>query len=145
MNFKIFSYENAMEFKPEEGQYNVMIRIVNPKRQFEELKNRDLYQEVLELKFLDYTEEQVANNQTLESDYDEATGSYKLFSDEDTAQIIEFFNKHKNCDLMAVHCHMGKSRSAGVGVGWCKFTNDLSLRGLLSQQNGCRKNDTPIK
>ncbi len=125
MNFKILSYENAMEFKPEEGQYNVMIRIVNPKRQFEELTYRNLYQDVLELKFLDYTEEQIADNQTLVSDYDEATGGFKLFSDEDAEKIITFFNKHQSCDLMAIHCHMGKSRSAGVGVGWCKFNNDI--------------------
>jgi predicted protein tyrosine phosphatase len=37
---------------------------------------------------------------------------------------MNFFNKHKNCKNMVIHCDEGISRSAGVAAGWFLF-NDV--------------------
>lgn len=42
---------------------------------------------------------------------------YKPFSVQNYNEIIDFVNKHQDCDKIYVHCQLGICRSAGVVVG----------------------------
>jgi predicted protein tyrosine phosphatase len=117
--FKIMPYGAALEFCPAPDTNNVFIRITNPRREFDELRYRDRFRAVLQLQFHDYTDAQVARDEIVEADR-----PAKLFDDGDAEAVVDFFVAHADCELMAIHCGAGKSRSAAVGVGWCLFRGD---------------------
>lgn len=109
MGTYILSKQQAINFKLNPSSYNVLIRITSPKTEFENLKNEQIYRDILTLKFFDLE--------------DDNTGLY-LFNENHLTAILDFFNKHKNCKNMVIHCDEGRSRSAGVAAGWFLF-NDV--------------------
>ncbi len=100
---------DAVKFRPSKTEYNVMIRITNPSDSFAPLEDEELYRDVLELKFYDFIED--------------LNGLF-IFNKSLFETIMEFFEKHRNCKNMVIHCDMGMSRSAGVAVGWFLFNDD---------------------
>ena len=105
----ILNKKDATKIKLDPSDYNVMIRITNPKTDFLQLENENIFTDILSLKFFDLE--------------DDKSGLY-LFNETHLERIMQFFNKHRNCKNMVIHCDEGKSRSAGVAVGWFLF-NDI--------------------
>lgn len=101
----------VISFMLNQKEYNVLIRVTNPKDNFVILKNEDIYRDILTLKFYDLE--------------DEASGLH-LFNENHLEKILNFFQKHKNCKNMVIHCDKGRSRSAGIAVGWFLFQDTKS-------------------
>ncbi|MBN2444014.1 MAG: hypothetical protein JXJ04_21810, partial [Spirochaetales bacterium] len=97
----------SLKLPPE--QYNVLIRVTNPRSSFLELENDQIYRDILTLQFYDL---------------DDKDSNLYLFNENHLEKILEFFKKHKNCRNMVIHCDEGRSRSAGIAVGWFLF-NDV--------------------
>jgi predicted protein tyrosine phosphatase len=100
---------SIIDFNLDPSLYNVLIRITNPGEEFLPLKNREIYKDIIELYFFDFT--------------DEILG-LKIFQPIHMDKIIDFFKKHRLCDNMVIHCDVGISRSAGVAIGWLIFKDD---------------------
>lgn len=94
---------------PDPNAYNVMIRITDPRNEFPVLKYEHLYREILLLKFYDVE--------------DLNSGLYS-FNENHLEKIIDFFDVHRNCKNMVIHCDEGRSRSAAAAIGWFLF-NDV--------------------
>jgi predicted protein tyrosine phosphatase len=109
MGTYILNKKQVIDFKLDPNNYNVLIRITSPKTEFDTLKNEHIYREILSLKFYDLE--------------DDNSGLY-LFNENHLNLILSFFNKHRNCRNMVIHCDEGRSRSAGVAAGWFLF-NDV--------------------
>jgi len=109
MGTYILDKRKILSFKPDPGEYNVLIRITNPNSHFEDLKNPHAYRDVLTMQFYDFE--------------DDKTGLY-LFNENHLERILEFFTRHKHCRNMVIHCDEGRSRSAAVAAGWFLF-NDV--------------------
>lgn len=59
------------------------------------------------------------------SDLDKPIGDYKLFSENDAKEIIQFVEKYfDKVDFFLVHCHAGISRSAGCAAALSKIYNN---------------------
>lgn len=57
-------------------------------------------------------------------DIDEPVKGYRLFSDDDANQIINFVQSNKNSTtLFVIHCHAGISRSAAVAAALSRYYN----------------------
>ena len=109
MSTYILNKYQAQKFKLDPSRYNVMIRITSPSDDFLPLEHRSCFKDRLELQFFDFP--------------DDTTGLY-VFNENIMDKILAFFEKHKFCDNMVIHCDQGMSRSAGVAVGWFIFKND---------------------
>ncbi len=109
MGIYILNKKKVINFNLNPNNYNVLIRITSPKTEFENLKYEHSYKDILSLKFFDLEEDN--------------TGLY-VFKENHLNTILNFFNKHKNCKNMVIHCDEGRSRSAGVAAGWFLF-NDV--------------------
>jgi predicted protein tyrosine phosphatase len=109
MGTYILDKKKAISFSPDPSEYNVMIRITDPTNEFPELKHAHAFREVLYLKFYDIEDE---------------TSALYLFNETHFDKIMDFFERHKNCRNMVIHCDEGRSRSAGVAAGWFLF-NDV--------------------
>ena len=105
----ILDKKQVIKFNLNPNEYNVLIRITSPKTDFDNLKYEHIYREIISLKFFDLEEDN--------------SGLY-LFNENHRNKIINFFNKHKHCRNMVIHCDEGRSRSAGVAAGWFLF-NDV--------------------
>lgn len=99
----------ATKFKLDPKKYNVLIRITSPFEDLLPLEDSSQYREILELKFYDF---------------DKETNGLKIFDQAELESILNFFERHKYCDNMVIHCEQGISRSAGVAVGWLLFKDD---------------------
>lgn len=106
MGTYILDKNKVVTFKLDPDTYNVLIRITNPKDQFLILKYEHIYNDILSLKFYDLD--------------DESSDLY-LFNHNHLEKLLEFFERHKNCNNMVIHCDEGRSRSAGVAAGWFLF------------------------
>jgi predicted protein tyrosine phosphatase len=111
MGTYILDKEKAIAFALNPSEYNVMIRVTDPKASFSPLKNDQIYTDVLTLKFYDLE--------------DDNTGLF-IFNETHLDNLLDFFNKHKNCQNMVIHCDKGKSRSAALAVGWFLFNDAKS-------------------
>lgn len=105
----ILSKYDAVKFKVDPSLYNVMIRITSPQDDFLELENESQYREILKLRFYDFTQDQ---------------NGLKVFDENIMDTIIDFFQRHKMCQNLVIHCDQGISRSAGVAVGWLLFKDE---------------------
>jgi predicted protein tyrosine phosphatase len=105
----ILDKKKVVNFKLDEKAYNVLIRITNPNMMFTNLENAHIYREILTLQFFDFE--------------DDTTGLY-VFNENHLDKIVDFFNRHKHCRNMVIHCDEGRSRSAAVAAGWFLF-NDI--------------------
>ncbi|MBN2532331.1 MAG: hypothetical protein JXB88_05540 [Spirochaetales bacterium] len=99
----------VITFKLNPDDYNVLIRVTNPKDTFPPLKYEYIYKDILSLKFYDL---------------DDETSDLYLFNQNHLEKLLDFFYKHKNCTNMVIHCDEGRSRSAGIAAGWFLF-NDV--------------------
>lgn len=67
----------------------------------------------------------------IREEFEEDGKVYNIFGAQNYEDIIEFVNKHQDCDKLFVHCHAGICRSAGVVVGlenkydWIKSQHGL--------------------
>ncbi|MBN1696127.1 MAG: hypothetical protein JW881_01325 [Spirochaetales bacterium] len=107
----ILNKQKAAVIKLNPQDYNVMIRITNPKDYFITLENEHCFREIMSLRFYDID--------------DESSGLH-LFNKAHLELIIAFFEKHRNCTNMVIHCDEGRSRSAGVAAGWFLFNDNKS-------------------
>jgi predicted protein tyrosine phosphatase len=105
----ILNKYQAQKFKLNPSTYNVLIRITSPSDEFLPLEFISSFRDVIELQFYDFI--------------DDSTGLY-VFNENIMDKILRFFEEHKFCDNMVIHCDQGMSRSAGVAVGWFIFKND---------------------
>ncbi|OHD12054.1 MAG: hypothetical protein A2Y34_13845 [Spirochaetes bacterium GWC1_27_15] len=101
----------AAKFQLNPHEYNVMIRITSPQEEFIKLETEEQYKDILELRFYDFVQEQ---------------NGLMVFGDQHLETILNFFEKHKHCKNMVIHCDYGISRSAGIAVGWLLFNDDRS-------------------
>lgn len=93
---------------------HVMIRITDPKNDFQPLKDNPNRVAVLELKFRDIDGK---DYQTWSKEDQE---KYKgIFEDSHAQQIVDFIYAHSP-DKVVVHCDAGISRSAGVAAAIAK-------------------------
>ncbi len=90
--------------------YNVLIRITDPLGFFQRLDNKNQFRDILELEFYDY--DKIERN------------NLKYFNIKHFTQIINFFEQHKNCDNMVIHCDAGVSRSSSIAIFWYLFKNE---------------------
>ena len=109
MGTYILNKERVVDFKLDEKLYNVLIRITSPGVPYTDLKNKRIYRDILELQFFDFP--------------DDSSGLY-IFNDTNLKKCLTFFEKHKNCQNMVIHCEKGISRSAAVAVGWFLFNDN---------------------
>jgi predicted protein tyrosine phosphatase len=109
MGTYILNKYQAQKFRPDPSRYNVIIRITSPSDDFLPLEFEGNYKDILELSFYDFT--------------DNSSGLY-VFNENLLDKVLAFFNAHKFCDNMVIHCDQGMSRSAGVAVGWFIYKND---------------------
>lgn len=107
----ILNKYNIIKFHPDPNAYNVLIRITNPGEEFLPLEHGEVYKDILELHFFDFTDEKLG---------------LKIFQPFHMDKIINFFVAHRLCDNMVIHCDVGISRSAGVAIGWLLFKDDRS-------------------
>lgn len=103
VDLKIFSRIRASFFKPENNK-TIAIRITDPEQEFFKSFNKNLYQDVLELKFHDSNPEYMF------------TPALKklLFKQSDSFKIFDFMNKNLDAYSLVVHCDYGQSRSATI-------------------------------
>jgi predicted protein tyrosine phosphatase len=111
MGTYILNKYQAPIFKIDPKKYNVMIRITNPGEDLLPLQNSNLFRDVLEIRFYDFDKEQ---------------NGLQIFDDHHADILLDFFQKHTNCENMIIHCDIGISRSAGVAVGWFLFKDSRS-------------------
>ena len=109
MGTYILNKFRIVSFRLDPSIYNVLIRVTNPSEPFTPLQNEKIYREILELKFYDFISEQ---------------NGLTIFTDNHLDTILEFFEKHKKCKNMVIHCDYGVSRSAGIAVGWLLYNDD---------------------
>ncbi|HEQ72487.1 MAG TPA: hypothetical protein ENN69_08360 [Spirochaetia bacterium] len=111
MGTYILDKEKAVLFRLDPAQYNVLIRVTDPKSRFIPLQHEESYRDILSLRFYD-----------LEHDLSGLT----LFNENHLEMLIEFFTKHRHCRNMVIHCDKGQSRSAAIAVGWFLFNDTRS-------------------
>jgi predicted protein tyrosine phosphatase len=109
MGTYILNKYKATTFEINPELYNVMIRITNPGEDFLPLKNELIYRDILEIRFYDFLHEQ---------------NGLMVFNESIAETLLEYFDEHKHCKNMIIHCDYGISRSAGVAVGWLMFNDD---------------------
>ncbi|MBN1523775.1 MAG: hypothetical protein JW904_04785 [Spirochaetales bacterium] len=109
MGTYILDKKKVLSFRLDPKEYNVLIRITNPTSAFGELDDQHIYRDIITMQFFDFE--------------DDSSGLY-LFNENHLERILDFFRKHKHCSNMVIHCDEGRSRSAGVAVGWFLF-NDV--------------------
>jgi predicted protein tyrosine phosphatase len=106
MGTYILDKHKVVSFKLNPDDYNVLIRITNPKDNFSRLQYEHIYNDVLGLKFYDL---------------DDETSDLYLFNQHHLEKLLDFFKKHTHYANMVIHCDEGRSRSAGVAAGWFLF------------------------
>jgi predicted protein tyrosine phosphatase len=111
MGTYIFDKDEVVTFQLDPALYNVLIRVTDPRKIFAPLKHTDMYRETLSLQFYDLE--------------DDSTGLY-LFNENHLDKLVDFFERHKNCRNMVIHCDKGESRSAAIAVGWFLFNDTKS-------------------
>ena len=111
MGTYILNKYQAAKLRLDPKKYNVLIRVTSPSVDFLPLENREIFKDILELKFYDFVEERVG---------------LTIFTDYHLETIVNFFERHKYCDNMVIHCDEGMSRSAGIAVGWFLYTDNRS-------------------
>ncbi len=107
----ILNKYQAVKFYLDPHFYNVLIRITSPGDEFLQLEHPEIYRDKLELKFYDIIKED--------------TG-LSIFQDYHLKSLLDFFELHKFCENMIIHCDEGMSRSAGIAVGWFLFKDTKS-------------------
>ena len=107
----ILNKKTVVDFSLDGNLYNVLIRVTSPGVELPRLKDPGIYRDILELQFFDFE--------------DDISGLY-IFNDTIMERILEFFEKHRNCKNMVIHCESGISRSAGIAVGWFLFNDTTS-------------------
>jgi len=107
----ILNKKAVVDFSLDEKMYNVLIRVTSPGVEFPRLKHEGAYRDILELQFFDFE--------------DDISGLY-IFNETILERVLAFFEKHRNCKNMVIHCESGISRSAGIAVGWFLFNDAMS-------------------
>lgn len=117
----ILSKERAIDFSEfiKKDSYNVIIRITDVDSSFQELKEPEVYRDILTLKF----------NDTIR----EINSSFNYTH---LKRVINFFEKHTNPDNFVIHCDGGVSRSSGIAVGYCLYKqNEAGLNQIFKNGN----------
>ena len=107
----ILNKKSVVNFSLDRNLYNVLIRVTSPGVEFPRLKDQGIYRDILELQFFDFEDDQ---------------SGLHIFNETILKRILEFFEKHRNCKNMVIHCESGISRSAGIAVGWFLFNDTTS-------------------
>ena len=107
----ILNKRSVVNFSLDKNLYNVLIRVTSPGVELPGLKDEGIYRDILELQFFDFEED--------------ISGLY-IFNETILNRLLEFFEKHRNCNNMVIHCESGISRSAGIAVGWFLFNDSMS-------------------
>ncbi|MBL4952191.1 hypothetical protein JK635_08205 [Neobacillus sp. YIM B02564] len=107
MHIMVHSLDQIQSFFPDTTKKNVLIRIEEKPTLL-----TPFYEDVLHLSFSDITQEE----------YDDLRGQglsrgFQLFSITDAKKVLQFVNQHLDADVLHIHCHAGKSRSAAMGIG----------------------------
>jgi predicted protein tyrosine phosphatase len=130
MGTYILNKYQAAKLQPDPSRYNVIIRITSPTDDFLPLQYEANYRDILELSFFDFT--------------DDSSGLY-VFNENLMDKVLAFFEAHKSCDNMVIHCDLGMSRSAGVAVGWFIFKGDNKSIHQLYHDNKHLPNELIVK
>lgn len=121
----ILDKESAVQFKLDQHLYNVIIRISSPSEELPHLRFENIYRDILVLRFYDLEEER---------------NGLRIFSEHDLKNTLKFFEMHRNCDNMVIHCEKGVSRSVGVAVGWFFFIDNRTSLYKIYHGNKYRPN-----
>ena len=124
----VLSYEKALDFNPEDYGKTAVIRISS--KDFTPLKYQNKFEDVLELIFLDITDEDFYrfSIEEIENLKISCPNPYPI-STYQVEQIIRFIYKNlKKIDTMLIHCDAGVSRSPAVAYFIAKhFLKDKNL------------------
>jgi predicted protein tyrosine phosphatase len=111
MGTYILDSKKVISFMLNPSSYNVLIRVTDPKGSFSRLEHEEIYRDTLSLRFYDL---------------EQASSGLSIFTQTHLELLLEFFNKHKNCRNMVIHCDKGESRSAAIAAGWFLFNDTKS-------------------
>lgn len=123
---EILSESKAITAKPDIAGYNVMIRISDYDWKDQELAFPDCYTDILSLKFPD-----IGCRDTLARH----SGSKTLVDEEQAKKLLTFFEEHRACDHMVIHCWAGISRSSAVGLLWTRFKGNKEAEALILEND----------
>lgn len=143
MNIEIHSFQSALHLKPHPNEKTAMIRISDPDYAEErdaELYYRSEYADVLKVSFHDLTDKKLVS--VLEK---EPEAPYRTITYEQAEEIVAFFKKHQDCDVMVIHCSGGISRSSAVAIGLARFFKDEMLEKNIRESDFYFPNETVVE
>ncbi len=120
-NLIILPYKEALKFNPKDYGKTAIIRISS--KNFKPLKHKDKFIAILELNFLDITEENFYefSYEEIESLKSTCPNPYPI-STYQAELIINFLKKHINeINTLVIHCDEGISRSPAVAYVIAKY------------------------
>jgi predicted protein tyrosine phosphatase len=125
MNIHILSELYAEGYKPKTDESTVMIRVFEPKDSVSSLIYEEFFKEVICLFFHDIEDKDFIN----------IPEYLKAFSDEQALILVDFFERHKNCDTFVIHCSAGISRSASIAIGLSRFSKEPEIEDNIRSNN----------
>ncbi|RUM49913.1 MAG: hypothetical protein DSY47_02760 [Hydrogenothermus sp.] len=120
-NLIVLSYEKALNFNPKNYGKTAIIRISS--KEFSPLKYKDKFIAILELNFLDITEEDfyTFTPEEIEDLKIYCPNPYPI-STYQAQQIVNFIRKYiEEIDTLVIHCDEGVSRSQAVAFIVAKY------------------------
>ncbi|WP_457627036.1 hypothetical protein [Persephonella sp.] len=142
-NILVLSYEEAQSFDPQPYGITAIIRISS--RDFKPLKYKEKFFAILELNFLDITEEEFYNftPEEIEKLKENCPNPYPI-STYQAEQILRFIEKYLDkINTLVIHCDNWESRSPAVAYIIAKyFLKDKNLSDKLLKEY--RPNKTVI-
>lgn len=108
----------AVSFTPK-SENALLIRITDVGLAFKTLKNPELFEGILEVRFNDINEEDDYWGLSQKEEHE-----MKLFNERHAAAIYSFLDHHANHGQIVVHCNAGVSRSSAVAMGIAEHYND---------------------
>ena len=105
---------------------NTIIIRITSNEDFAKMKNRSIFQDVLELRFDDVSPEHPKEDSML----------YGAMKEEHFQEILKFVEKNKQAEKLIVHCDAGQSRSPAVAINILDYLlNDPEQAQELIQRN----------
>ena len=125
----ILSQARLLEFSPKQfrAQPCHLIRIIEARSNFDELKFEDEFESIEEFKFDDSMPGEPIPT--------------VLMTEEQAAQIVDAFERAVDAKMFIVHCRAGRSRSAAVAQAFAYFIGDGLTEGYIDTCTRWSPND----
>jgi predicted protein tyrosine phosphatase len=143
MIIEIHSFQSALFLKPNMNENTIMIRISDPdyvKERDAELLYRDSFIDVLKVSFHDLTDKQLSSILQKEPE-----APYHVISKKQAREILDFVEKHQECEKIVIHCSAGISRSSAVAIGIARFLRDKDKEKDILESDMYAPNETIVR